>query len=238
MSYREYLDRILPRDNPDNEIQRNTKLINFSRPGNPGAKFKGPFEKMMKAIALPKGVKEELNILDDNVGDNYVLQNQPTVAYKADNEVSNSPLSEEEEARLTKQLLGEGKYHLLPSFFRTLIFLKKMKKEFSVVFRNYNAQDLQNVIAEFNLFCKGEHPCYSGRSGTSLVKFDGSKGTKEMRFKDKHQRAFYFREGEHREINRLVTGAPKRPPTKESADDFYQGQVEEGAVNMFKEITD
>lgn len=226
MSYREYLDRILPlktvdqvadakernRLNADNELQRNTRLINFARPGNPGAKFKGPFEKMMKAIALPKGVKEELNILDDNVGDAYVLQNQPSVAYKAENEVSNSPLSEDEEARLTKQLLGEGKYHLLPSFFRTLIFLKKLKKEFSVVFRNYNAQDLQNVIAEFNQFCKGDHPCYSGRSGTSLVKFDGSKGTKEMRFKDKHQRGLYFREGDHRQNNRLVTGAAKRAP--------------------------
>jgi hypothetical protein len=42
---------------------------------------------MMKALALPKGVKEELNILDDNVGDAYVLQNQPSVAYKAENEV-------------------------------------------------------------------------------------------------------------------------------------------------------
>ena len=94
MSYREYLDRILPlktvdqvadakernRLNADNELQRNTRLINFARPGNPGAKFKGPFEKMMKALALPKGVKEELNIQDDNVGDAYVLQNQPTVA--------------------------------------------------------------------------------------------------------------------------------------------------------------
>jgi len=89
MSYREYLDRILPlktvdqvadakernRLNADNELQRNTRLINFARPGNPGAKFKGPFEKMMKALALPKGVKEELNIQDDNVGDAYVLQN-------------------------------------------------------------------------------------------------------------------------------------------------------------------
>ena len=89
MSYIEYLNRILPlksaeeipdakgraRANADNELQRNTKLLNFARPGNPGAKFKGPFEKMMKAIALPKGVKEELNILDDNVGDNYILQN-------------------------------------------------------------------------------------------------------------------------------------------------------------------
>jgi hypothetical protein len=87
MSYIEYLNRILPlksaeeipdakeraRANADNELQKNTKLLNFARPGNPGAKFKGPFEKMMKAIALPKGVKEELNILDDNVGDNYIL---------------------------------------------------------------------------------------------------------------------------------------------------------------------
>jgi len=51
-------------------------------------------------------------------------------------------LSDEEksaqEAKLLKQLLSEGKYHVLPSFFRTLIFLKKMKKEFSIIFRNYN----------------------------------------------------------------------------------------------------
>ena len=52
------------------------------------------------------------------------------------------PMGEEEEAKLVKQLLGEGKYHVLPSFFRTMIYLKKMKKEFAVVFRNYNAQDL------------------------------------------------------------------------------------------------
>lgn len=103
MSYIEYLDRILPlkkaedipdpkeraKANAEHDFQRNTKLINFARPGNPGAKFKGPFEKMMKAIALPKNVKEELNILDDNVGDNYVLQNQPTVAYKAESDVLN-----------------------------------------------------------------------------------------------------------------------------------------------------
>lgn len=59
-----------------------------------------------------------------------------------------------------------------------------------------------------------------------------------MRFKDKHQRGLYFREGDHRQNNRLVTGASKRAPVKESSDDFYQGQVEEGAVNMYKEITD
>jgi len=26
--------------------------------------------------------------------------------------------------------------------------------------------DLKNVVTEFNRFCAGEHPCYSGRGGT------------------------------------------------------------------------
>lgn len=186
---------------------------------------------MLKALTLPKTVKEELNIQDENVGDAYILQNQAgpsgDIDYKA--------LSEEEEAKVTKQLLAEGKYNLLPSFFRTLIYLKKVKKEFAVVFRNYNGQDLQNVIAEFNQFCKGEHPCYSGRNGTPLVKFDGSKGTKELRFKDKHQRGLYFRSDE---VPSLITGASKRAPPTESPEDFYQGPIEEGSVNIYKEIVD
>ncbi len=110
-----------------------------------------------------------------------------------------------------------------------------MKKEFAVVFRGYNGQDLQNVIAEFNQFCKGEHPCYSGRSGTSLVKFDGSKGTRELRIKDKHQRSLYFRTDEHPS---LITGASKRAPQPEAPEDFYQGAIEEGSVNYYKEIVD
>jgi hypothetical protein len=80
--------------------------------------------------------------MDENIGDNFILQNQSAVPLKPDEAVSSAPLSDEEEINLTKQLLGEGKYHLIPSFFKTLIYLKKMKKEFSIVFRNYNAQDL------------------------------------------------------------------------------------------------
>jgi hypothetical protein len=105
---------------------------------------------MMKALTIPKTVKEELNIQDENIGDNYLISNTPTVPLKADEAISSTPLSDEEEVALTKALLSEGKYHLIPSFFKTLVYLKKMKKEFSIVFRNYNAQDLQHVIAEFN----------------------------------------------------------------------------------------
>ena len=64
-----------------------------------------------------------------------------------------------------------------------LIFLKKAKREFAITFRSFG-EDIQSTIYEFNLFCNGEHPCYSGRGGTPLVKFDGSKGTKDLRIKD------------------------------------------------------
>mmetsp|Transcript_37273 Transcript_37273/g.35893 ORF Transcript_37273/g.35893 Transcript_37273/m.35893 type:complete len:85 (-) Transcript_37273:745-999(-) len=81
------------------------------------------------------------------------------------------------------ELFGEGKYHIIPSFFRTLIYLKKAKREFAVTFRSFGS-DVENAIYEFDTFCNGDHPCYSGRGGTPLVKFDGSKGTKDLRFRD------------------------------------------------------
>jgi hypothetical protein len=82
------------------------------------------------------------------------------------------------------ELFGEGKYYLIPSFYRTLIYLKKAKREFGIVFRSFG-EDISNVIYEMNLFCNGEHPCYNGRGGTPLVKFDGSKGTKDLRIRDR-----------------------------------------------------
>jgi hypothetical protein len=102
-------------------------------------------------------------------------------------------------------IFGEGKYHLIPSFFRTLIYLKKAKREFSIVFRTFGT-DLSNVIFEFNKFCNGDHPCYSGRGGTPLVKFDGSKGTKDLRIKESHQKALYYRYSTELNEAKLVTG--------------------------------
>lgn len=74
MSYKHYLDHFFPaKGNSEGDLERNTKLLNFAKPGNPGAKFKGPFEKMMKALSIPKTVKEDMGINDDSVGDAYIL---------------------------------------------------------------------------------------------------------------------------------------------------------------------
>lgn len=46
-------------------VIRNNKLINFTKPGNPGTKFKNHFEKMIKSLSLPKAAREELGIPED-----------------------------------------------------------------------------------------------------------------------------------------------------------------------------
>lgn len=89
-------------------------------------------------------------------------------------------------------MFGEGKYHIIPAFFRTLIYLKKQKREFAVVFRTFG-QELDKIEWEFNRFCNGLHPCFSGRNGTPLIRFDGSKGTKDLRIRDMQQKGLYYR---------------------------------------------
>lgn len=124
---------------------------------------------------------------------------QPNLQTEEDGEEKKSVAAKEEDKsnqdfKIKMDIFGEGKYHLIPSFFRTLIYLKKAKREFAITFRTFGS-DLPNVIYEHNLFCNGEHPCFSGRGGTPLIKFDGSKGTKDLRIKDRNQKGLYYRYG-------------------------------------------
>lgn len=74
-------------------------------------------------------------------------------------------------------LFENARYYLLPSFFKTLIYLKKSKREFAVILRGED-ELIDDAVFEFNKFCQGTHPCYNGKAGTPTIKFDGSKGNK------------------------------------------------------------
>jgi len=74
------------------------------------------------------------------------------------------------------------------------------------VFRTFG-KDLEDVTWEFNRFCEGNHPCFSGRNGTPLIKFDGSKGTKEMRVKTDEQMGTFYRYSSEIEDTKLVQGS-------------------------------
>jgi hypothetical protein len=172
---------------------------------------------MLKALTLPKGAKEELNYPPE-VADK-ILKGEPLFEEgNKENEVEDEEAEDNErekkeglteEQKLLMIMFGEGRYHLIPSFFRTLIFLKKQKREFSVVFRTFG-KDLKEIVWEFNQFCSGQHPCYSGRNGTPLIKFDGSKGTKDLRIRDSSQKGMFYRFSDDLADSKLVCGTFNR----------------------------
>ena len=139
---------------------------------------------MLKALNLPKGAKEELNYAIELI--EKIQRGEPLWNDNDQDEDHDDPDRKKltDEDKIMMELFGEGKFHIIPSFFRTLIFLKKQKREFSVVFRNMGHRDLDKIVWEFNRFCSGTHPCYSGRNGTPLIRFDGSKNAKDLRFRD------------------------------------------------------
>ncbi len=133
------------------------KIETFPKPGNPGVKFKKVYEKMLARLELPKHVKEQLGI----------SQVAPLQAAPAEKTETVPPAKEEEAKKLPveaipeeaeggkekevdyKTVLGGGRYHLIPSFFSLVRALKKAKREFAVVFRDFSS-DIKYVIAEFN----------------------------------------------------------------------------------------
>ena len=194
ISYQDYLEQCHPRGEDgqrSDEANQNIAAMQaaFARPGGPGAKFKNQQEKLMKTLGLPKGAKEELGISGED-GTLKVEESEQEEEKKKDGDGEESeeldPKAKAEleakkyEKKMNAILFGEGKYFLVPSFFRTLMYLKKQKKEFSVIFRTFGTE-LDPVIWEYNKFCSGEHPCFNGRNNTPLVKLDGSKNSKDMR---------------------------------------------------------
>lgn len=165
---------------------RDKMKAKFSQPGGQGSKFKNTAEKLIKNLSLPKGAKDELGITDDTMGmepETYSPEKQAHEGEESeDEETKKENARKAHDKRMLHKLYNEGRYHLIPSFFRTLMFLKKQKQEFSVVFRTFG-QDLKNVVWEFDKFTRGEHPCFNGRNGLPIVKFDGAKNSKDFRFK-------------------------------------------------------
>jgi len=182
---------------------------------------------MLKALNLPKGAKEELNYpqeLVEKIQKGEPLWDDEEQEHADPDDPDHKKLTEEE--KLMMEMFGEGKFHLIPSFFRTLIYLKKQKREFSVCFRTFG-KDLQKVAWEFNRFCSGTHPCYSGRNGTPLIRFDGSKNAKDLRLRDPSQRAFFVRASSDAKDARLVQGTYDRPACELEDDEQLREVLEE-----------
>ena len=122
----------------------------------PGYKLNTEYEKFKKLINLPKF------IIEANKGNGHKD-------------------GQEFQQILTKlqKNYEEDLQFIFPGVFKLLIFLRKNKKEFSIVFRSKKT-NIDLFCKELNLFFTGEHPFYNGKNGTQMVKMDTGKGGKNF----------------------------------------------------------
>lgn len=104
----------------------------FAAPGGQGAKFKNTYEKMIKSLNLPKGAKDELGITGEQ-GMAPEDAEATEVAKNEDPDQSEDDAVVEErrrkifEKQMLRELYSEGRYYIIPSFFKMLMYLKKQK---------------------------------------------------------------------------------------------------------------
>ena len=74
---------------------------------------------MLKNLTLPKGAKEELSFLysNDDAG-------TATAGSDDDDEAAQK---RNQERQMLRELYGEGRYHMIPSFFKLMVHLRKQK---------------------------------------------------------------------------------------------------------------
>lgn len=98
----------------------------------------------MRSLLASKILKEELELKSKLQKDELGIT-----------EIDNSELGK------WKSLYEEEKdcmVFLLPSFLKLLVYLRKNKRDFSIVFRTFGS-DGEKIKIEFNNLCDGLHPC-------------------------------------------------------------------------------
>lgn len=170
MNYRDFLDieysvrtELEDGETPDQLEQYNKnraeerieKLLNFTKSSQPGSKFKSQVEKLNRATLLPKNVREELGLNEGAKDKDKKKEAQDAAEGEGEGDAEGEEEEQEEEEETDEQklikLFEDQKYFILPSFFKTLIYLKKAKREFAVVIRGED-EFIKPVIFEFNKF--------------------------------------------------------------------------------------
>jgi len=109
--------------------ERKSMISKFSQAGGLGSKFRNTHDKMLKQLALPKGAKEDLGIVGDNgmepENDHANSQVHDTEEQSEDEDTKRDNEQKAFDKKMLRELYSEGRYHLIPSFFRTMMYLKK-----------------------------------------------------------------------------------------------------------------
>jgi hypothetical protein len=149
----------------NSELQTKAKH-RFTAKGEPGQKFRGVYDQLVKNMTVPNGVKKGYGIEKVRVNETELPQD-PNVGWDAN-------------------LVRFGRFRLLPSFFKLLDSLnrEKPRKNVTIVLRSPSKRLLEEVAEEINNFCNTQHPCYSGTNRTKKAIMNGDKGSIDFQLKE------------------------------------------------------
>ncbi|KAL4491286.1 hypothetical protein ABPG72_021672 [Tetrahymena utriculariae] len=247
ISYNQYINSLLPeitteqepsqekRDEENKQInlKRQLHYNTFCRSSSPGMKLKPEYDRILKNISIPANVQEDIKQQIEKIA-----QQQGKQLFDANQNTQRIFKSDQECVYPTPskylQFFQDGKYQILPGFYRMIIQLLRLKRDFSIVFHSF-ADNLYDIIAEFNLFCRGEHPCYNGKNNTPQVRLDGVRSQKNFIINERSM-GLVYRYSEDVNESALVMGTLKRVPKIKHLEDEYEKELEEDSITIHKGI--
>lgn len=136
-----------------------------------------------------------------------------------------------------KDLFLNGYIYVFHSLFRLMIELQKKNRIFTLIFRTFG-HDFDDVIKEYNSFCEGGHPIFSGENGDDKYQkkyFDGTHGSKDYRIKENNIGIIY-RFDEDIDNTFLVLGTMERIKVKKSDElfSYYDEQIDQRKIDIIK----
>ena len=134
-----------------------------------------------------------------------------------------------------KDLFKNGYIYIFHSLYRLMLELLKNNRIFTIVFRSFGF-DFNDVIKEFNSFCEGGHPVFSGKNENYPKKyFDGTNGSKDYRIKENNIGVIYRFDYDISNMV-LVLGTLERINVKKYDDlfSYYDKLIDERKINIIK----
>merc|ERR1719473_1826747 len=150
MSYAQYVqDKFPATEAVDQQTQKENLDLqtkakhHFTAKGEPGQKFRGVYDQLVKNLTVPNGVKKAFQI--DKV---RMDEKDPAIV-------------KDPSASAAQNLVRFGRYRIIPSFLAFLVSLsKEQRSDVTVVLRCFSEALLTEISDEINLFCTMHHPCY------------------------------------------------------------------------------
>ena len=136
-----------------------------------------------------------------------------------------------------KELYSNGYFFTFKSFFNSIIKLKERRRDFSIIFRTFGG-DIDYIVKEFNLFCKGLHPLNNQK-----YFFDGTNNSKNYLLSESQFGIIYRYSKDIKDIF-LVLGTNKRiTPKPNNLYEAYNDDIKnndviiiEGGLNIYNFI--